>query len=196
MPSGIRRWEINKLEKHFSGPGRAVMFYVKLFSLCIKGKTHFLGITPMVFGYSRSGGSQAGLAQRQLGSVEILVLTQQTVSASLMLLRTRPAEEIPRFLSVPCFPRPCWGLFWDSVYRSCWQEGRQSRCQPPAAFPAHCCQPRAFRFLQRSRFHFRVLPSTSWEGLGFPGSRLGCSSQEEPKFPPVRSSAADPRRLL
>lgn len=22
------------------------MFYVKLFSLCIKGKTHFLGITP------------------------------------------------------------------------------------------------------------------------------------------------------
>lgn len=46
------------------------MFYVKLFSVCIKGKTHFLGIPPMVFGYRRSSGSQAGLAQRQLGGVE------------------------------------------------------------------------------------------------------------------------------
>lgn len=43
------------------------MFYVKPLNFCIKGKTHSLGIAHMVFEFSRSRGSQAGLALRQLG---------------------------------------------------------------------------------------------------------------------------------
>lgn len=53
------------------------MFYVKLLKFCIKSKTHFLGITPVVFAFSRSSWSQAGLAHRQLEGWKVHVVTQQ-----------------------------------------------------------------------------------------------------------------------
>lgn len=135
-----------ELETHFSGLGRAVMFYVKLFNFCIKGKIHFLVITPTVQwipGWQAAGGVENSYID-----------PTKTMSASVMLLRTCTAEEIPRFLSVPCFPRLYWELIWDSANRSCWQEGRDSRAS---------CQ----RHLPLTASNHECLASSSTRGFTF-----------------------------
>lgn len=115
-------------------------------------------------------GWRAGLGEEAAGEGrrKVHILTRKPAAAPLMQLKTRTVGEIPPFLPVPCFPRPCWELIWDSSYWSCWQEGRESQRQlPSGAFPGLLAAAKYEHFFwcSEGRFRFRVQLSSCWEGI-------------------------------